>query len=790
MSDVAPSRFVEREGDVDLFVQLVQMAVREGSMEFKLDAMRLTTGSKLARRGVRSHPVARPTKGWTFFQRDASKGLDEQRDRRRVPHPSKARDPPTVLPLPAGPAGLLRSVFQHEGHSPMAFQPLGEARRPSLASTAARGHHGVRMRKAANGTSGEHPRSNPTPWISWSTKPYPCVPKVVHVEHDADPVGSKWLGQGQGVGVVQHHQVRRRGGQTGRNRGEKGTQASEGGERHARGMHPEVVAFDLPPCSLFEGLVRFLSIESVHDDVVTRFGKPRRLPFHARVRRAGVRDDHRHLPHAARVAYEVMRIRRAVRAWRGLRPAEARFGAEGFRMVDQLPNRGLEAQMLAEMGLDSIDDLFSDVPVDVRMHEALPLPPPQSEEEIIADARRLLGANVPLGSMSSFVGAGLYRNHVPAAVFQLVTRGEFLTAYTPYQAEVSQGMLQAMWEFQTLISELVGLPVANLSVYDGSSAAAEAITCAVRVHNRKASQPGVVYVSELVPPDRRSVIHNYTQGGGIEIRLLPHGEDGLLDLEAVKEAAGACAVYVEQPNPLGLLDEGLVGLKEALGEHTALIVGVHPISLGLYEAPGHYGADIVVGEGQPLGSPMTAGGPIYGFFACSAAYMRQMPGRIVGRTIDVDGNTAYCLTLSTREQHIRRHRATSNLCTNETLIALMGAMHMALLGPEGLRMLALRNAAAAEATKRALAEVDGVAVVHANGVHFNEFALRVPGTASACISALEAAGVLPGFDLGRWDDDRADQLLVTATDQTSTRDIQRLAKALEGWCDSQAGVVA
>ena len=187
---------------------------------------------------------------------------------------------------------------------------------------------------------------------------------------------------------------------------------------------------------------------------------------------------------------------------------------------------------------------------------------------------------------------------------------------------------------------------------------------------------------------------------------------------------------------------------------------------------------------------MTAGGPIYGFFACSAAYMRQMPGRIVGRTIDVDGNTAYCLTLSTREQHIRRHRATSNLCTNETLIALMGAMHMALLGPEGLRMLALRNAAAAEATKRALAEVDGVAVVHANGVHFNEFALRVPGTASACISALEAAGVLPGFDLGRWDDDRADQLLVTATDQTSTRDIQRLAKALEGWCDSQAGVVA
>ncbi len=441
--------------------------------------------------------------------------------------------------------------------------------------------------------------------------------------------------------------------------------------------------------------------------------------------------------------------------------------------------------MLEAMGLASIDDLFSDVPERVRMTEDLPLRPPQTEEEIIADARRLLGANVTLGSMASFVGAGLYRNHVPAAVFQLVTRGEFLTAYTPYQAEVSQGMLQAMWEFQTLVSELVGLPVANLSVYDGSSAAAEALTCAVRVHGRKASQPGVVYVSELVPPDRQSVIHNYTQGGGIEVRPLRHTSDGLVDLDALHEAAGACAVYVEQPNPLGLLDEGLVAMKEVLGEHTALIVGVNPVSLGLYEAPGHYGADIVVGEGQPFGSPMTGGGPIYGFFACSSAYMRQMPGRIVGRTIDVDGDTAYCLTLSTREQHIRRHRATSNLCTNETLIALMGAMHMALLGPEGLRSLAVRNAAALEAVKRALSGIDGVDAVHANGFHFNEFAVRLPASAAACIRDLEADGVLPGFDLGRWDEARANQLLITATDQTSQRDIDRLAAALGAWCARQ-----
>ena len=203
-------------------------------------------------------------------------------------------------------------------------------------------------------------------------------------------------------------------------------------------------------------------------------------------------------------------------------------------MVDQLPNRGREAEMLQEMGLKSMEDLFSDIPADVRFNGELPLPGPQSEEEIISDARRLLGANTDMGSRPSFLGAGLYRNYVPAAVFQLVTRGEFLTAYTPYQPEVSQGMLQAMWEFQTLISELVGLPIANLSLYDGSTAAAEALTCAVRVHNRKASQPNTVYVSSLTPPDKLSVMFNYCQGAEIDIRTLAHKEDGTLDLDALR----------------------------------------------------------------------------------------------------------------------------------------------------------------------------------------------------------------------------------------------------------------
>ena len=453
-------------------------------------------------------------------------------------------------------------------------------------------------------------------------------------------------------------------------------------------------------------------------------------------------------------------------------------------MVDQLPNRGRETEMLKEMGFNSMEDLFADIPTAVRFKGDLPLRGPQSEEEIIRDARRLLGSNIAMGSRPSFLGAGLYRNYVPASVFQLVTRGEFLTAYTPYQPEVSQGMLQAMWEFQTLVSELVGLPIANLSLYDGSTAAAEALTCAVRVHNRKASQPNTVYVSALTPPDKLSVMHNYCQGAEIEIRMLAHNDDGTLDLQALEQAAGSCGVYLEQPNPLGVLDEGLTTVKEIVGEHTALIVGVQPISLGVVEAPGHYGADIVVGEGQPLGSPVTGGGPLYGIFACTKPYLRLMPGRIVGRSIDVDGKEAYCLTLSTREQHIRRHRATSNICTNETLIALMGAMHMALLGPDGLRDLAHRNMRACQKAKETLAETPGVRLTH-GASHFNEFVIEVPGSASACLAYLDANGIIGGFDLSRWYPDMTEHVLVTTTDQTSLADIEALCAQLAMWSKHQ-----
>ena len=451
--------------------------------------------------------------------------------------------------------------------------------------------------------------------------------------------------------------------------------------------------------------------------------------------------------------------------------------------MDQLPNLGREREMLSAMGMDSIDELFSDIPEDIRRDSTLPLPGPQSEEEIWGDAKRLLGANVTLDDRPSFLAAGLARNFVPTMVGMLATRGEFLTSYTPYQPEVSQGMLQAMWEFQTMVSELVGLPVANVSMYDASTAAAEAINCAVRVHRRKASQDNVVYVSEFVPPQRLEVIRNYTQGSDLEIKMLRHLENGHVDMNSATEAAGCCAVYVEQPNSFGILDPGLMGLKEIIGEGTALIVGVDAVSLGIVKPPGSWGADIVVGEGQPFGIGPTAGGPIYGIFACGEGYVRQMPGRIVGLTRDVDGKRAFTLTLSTREQHIRRHRATSNICSNETLIALMGAMHMALLGPRGIERLALRVASATAATKRAVTSIDGIELVDPEASNFREFAVKLPGEASDALTHLDSEGVLGGLDLGVWWDFMSTCLLIGADERTSDSDIDALVVGLSSWLE-------
>ncbi|MDP6742782.1 MAG: aminomethyl-transferring glycine dehydrogenase subunit GcvPA [Candidatus Thalassarchaeaceae archaeon] len=456
-------------------------------------------------------------------------------------------------------------------------------------------------------------------------------------------------------------------------------------------------------------------------------------------------------------------------------------------MVDHLPNLGREAEMLQALGLSSMDDLFSDIPESIKRVGPLDLPPPQTEEEIWEEAQRLLSANVPINSRPNFLGAGLYENFVPSMVAAMATRGEFLTAYTPYQPEVSQGMLQALWEFQTMISELVALPVSNVSVYDASTAAAEALTCATRVNNRKAEQKNVVYVTKWLPEHRLSVIENYTAGGGIEIRTLDWNDEGMIDLVAAESAVGSCAVYVEQPNPFGIIDENLPKLKQIIGENCALIVGVNATSLGLLEAPGNWGADIVVGEGQPFGIGATAGGPIYGLFACTEKYLRQMPGRIVGQTIDDRGNDAFTLTLSTREQHIRRHKATSNICSNETLIALMGSMHMALLGPIGLERLALRNAASCQVVRNAVLSLKGVELLFPNSSSYNEFTVVLPGSAKSALSHLDSLGVTGGLALEDTTLQASEKWLhITATDQTTEDDVVALVEGLKSWISSFA----
>ena len=454
--------------------------------------------------------------------------------------------------------------------------------------------------------------------------------------------------------------------------------------------------------------------------------------------------------------------------------------------MDQLPNLGREQEMLDIMGVSSMEDLFEDIPVAIRSEGPLPLPPPQSEEEILRDAEKLLGANVNLDSRPSFISAGLARNFVPSMVPMIATRGEFLTSYTPYQPEVSQGMLQAMWEFQTMISELVGLPISNVSMYDASTSAAEAITCAVRVKSKKVEMPNTVYVSELVPPHRMSVIENYTQGVGIEIRKIPHNEDGFLDLEAASGAAGSCAIYVEQPNAFGILDDGLLRLRDTVGEKTAIIVGVDVTSLGLVEPPGNWGADIVVGEGQPFGIGPTAGGPIYGIFACKKDFLRLMPGRIVGQSIDTAGKTAYTLTLSTREQHIRRHRATSNICSNETLIALMGAMHMALLGPVGLETLSTRILSSTRMAIDELSSLEGLEFAFPKSPVFREFAVKVPGKSSEALSHIFELGVIGGFDISQWWPEKESWILIGCDERTSESDISSLKKSLSSWVEASS----
>lgn len=436
------------------------------------------------------------------------------------------------------------------------------------------------------------------------------------------------------------------------------------------------------------------------------------------------------------------------------------------------------AEMLSVIGADSIDALFSDVPAEARLAGPVPgLPMHASELAVDRHMSALAGQNLSAGSVPFFLGAGAYRHHIPASVDHLIQRGEFLTAYTPYQPEIAQGTLQVLFEFQTQVARLFGTDIANASMYDGSTACWEAVAMAGRVTKRKRA-----VLSGGLHPHYVSTIRTMARftGDVIDWRLPRQlGAPDDADVIAAIDGDTACVV-VQYPDILGRIPD-LAAIAEAAHARGALLVAVvtEPVALGLLEAPGHLGADIVVGEGQSLGVGLNFGGPYLGLFGASEKFVRQMPGRLCGETVDAEGRRGFVLTLSTREQHIRREKATSNICTNSGLCALAFSIHMTLLGGEGLGKLARINHARAQATAARLARIPGVSIL--NETYFNEFTVILPRDARDAVRALADRKVLGGVSLGRLYPDAAELhhgLLVTATETTTDEDIEALATAL------------
>ena len=428
-----------------------------------------------------------------------------------------------------------------------------------------------------------------------------------------------------------------------------------------------------------------------------------------------------------------------------------------------IPNTASEQdELLAAIGLRSVDDLFQDIPDGYR-NPRLDLPPPMSELEIQRELGELAARNRPLGSGPSFLGAGSYHHFIPSIVKALITRGEFLTAYTPYQPEVSQGTLQVIFEFQTMISGLYGMEVANAGMYDGATSLAEAVLMACRVTRREH-----VIVSDSVAPAYRQVIATYCQAQGITIDIVPAADAG----GAVTEAtAGIVAQY---PNFYGGLDD-LAGLAEAAhADGALLVVSADPLAMGMLRPPGDFGADIVTGEGQPLGIPPSYGGPYLGLFSCQQQYIRQMPSRLVGRTTDTVGRTGYVLTLQTREQHIRRERATSNICTNEALYALASSIYLAAMGRQGLRQVAELCYHKAHYAAQCIGELPQYSVMQ-NGEFFQEFVVSCPAPPDEINRRLMTQNILGGLDVS---DRFANGMLLCVTEMNTRGEIDALVNAL------------
>jgi len=444
-------------------------------------------------------------------------------------------------------------------------------------------------------------------------------------------------------------------------------------------------------------------------------------------------------------------------------------------------------QMLDAIGVASIDELFDEIPENLRCGTLQAIPEAKSEMEV----SQLMSARARMdGQPSCFIGAGAYDHHIPAAVWQIATRGEFYSSYTPYQAEASQGTLQLLYEYQSMMTALTAMDVSNASLYDGASALAEAVLMAVRANRKSKSQR--VLLPKSLHPAYRKVVHNIVHNQGIVLEELPYDAvGGHTDPDILKQFSGEdiTALVVPQPNFFGVLEE-VDALTDWAHSNGALTIAVvNPLSLSVLSPPGEWGdrgADICCGEGQPLGAPLASGGPYFGFLCCRKELVRQMPGRIIGRTKDMDGKTGFTLTLQAREQHIRRSKATSNICTNQGLMVTAATIHMALMGAEGLARTAARCHSNTHRLRERLCALPGVEA-HFQRPVFHELVLSLPVEASGVLRTLAAHNILGGLDLSRDYPELGHAVLVCATEKRTEAEIDAYAERLERALSLQAG---
>lgn len=432
-------------------------------------------------------------------------------------------------------------------------------------------------------------------------------------------------------------------------------------------------------------------------------------------------------------------------------------------------------QMLDAIGVGSVEDLFVEVPASIRLTRPLSLPKLLSEGELLREMEKLASQNATIPRYSSFLGGGAYNHFIPAVVDHLVSRSEFYTAYTPYQPEISQGTLQAVFEYQSLICQLTGMDAANASMYDGASACAEGVLMAARATRRRK-----VLLSRALHPEFRTTVETYCRYLGMELVPIPFDGAGRTDaaeLEKLldKETAAVVAGY---PNFFGVVED-LASIASAAHDCGAYLLAAvqEPVALGLLKSPGELGADIVVGEGQSFGIPLSFGGPYLGFFAARQKGLRSMPGRLVGETLDLNGHRGFVLTLATREQHIRREKATSNICSNEGLCALMAAIYLSLMGKQGIREVAVQNLSKAEYAKKRIADLPGFSLPF-SAPTFNEFVVEAKEGAAKVLDRLETRGILGGIPMDRFFGEMSKRFLVCATEQNTREEIDALTEAL------------